>query len=92
MITEFLIGFFYDFVRFMIGPILAIVPPVPGWVNEGIGYANEGWSYLNDFSTWIPVSFAVDCFSAVIAAYLINLGMELTRMLISYFTFGGGAH
>jgi len=90
VIIEAIVTVFALFVRAVVALFLALTPPVPGFVSTAFGYAGQCFAVLDSFSTWLPVAFGFQVAAAVIATYLVAGAIQLIRMVISYFTAGGG--
>jgi len=91
MILDAILSAFVAVVDFLLGGIWAAIPVPPDWFVAAIADLDTVMDYVYLFDNWIPVNLALTCGAAVMGAYVFHITIQITRTVISYFTFGGGA-
>ena len=88
MITQFFIDRFADLLSF----ILSVLPSynMPSFLTTALNYWKNLIISANQFSNFLPLHTIGICLAAIFAAYSFSYIMILTRIVISYFTAGGG--
>ena len=90
MITDALIDFFGGFMGWVVSLIFSNLSAPPGWVTSALSGAGTAWTAVQSASTWVPVDTALTVAAAILATWFICGVITLVRMIISYFTLGGG--
>lgn len=91
MITELLLSFFKAMITGFMQLLLGWIPPPPTWAMQGVNAAAEVWSVARSFDHWLPITLAFAVMGGVFAAWLAMVLVGIVRVVVSYFTFGGGA-
>jgi hypothetical protein len=86
-----ILAVFKAVIRLLLAPLWLLIPAPPSWVTDHLDEAAQVWSIIGSFETWIPVSLTFTIATAVVATIIIGWAVGLVRVIVSYFTFGGGA-
>jgi hypothetical protein len=88
MITQFFIERFADLMSF----VLSVLPSytLPEFINNAIGFWNQLAISTNQFGNFLPLNTIGNCLIAIFTAYSFSYVVKITRIIISYFTAGGG--
>lgn len=89
MIVELLFTIFIALVRLAI----ALIPTgaAPAWFSDVGDAYGVVWSYGSGLSAWLPWSTLAQSLGAMLAAVGIAFGIRVVRVVISFFTGGGGS-
>jgi hypothetical protein len=88
MITQFFIERFADLMSF----VLSVLPSytLPSFITGAISFWNDLATKTNEFGNFLPLNTIGICLIAIFAAYSFSYIVKITRIIISYFTAGGG--
>jgi hypothetical protein len=82
---------FTAFLDLVLRPLVDMIPSPPPYMQQGFDALGVVWGYLGALDAWLPIGTAFVCLQFVFAVRLIALSVQLTRTILSYLTFGGGA-
>lgn len=63
----------------------------PGWLTGVAGDWNTLMGHFGGLGAWIPWSVMQTVVTALFAAVAVSLAIKLTRIVLSFFTAGGGS-
>lgn len=88
MITDAVLDYFFA----LIGSILDLLPQVtvPSWMSAG-GPISKVFTYAGQMGAWFPMSEAVTIVGALLGVWVVGFGIKVTRIILSFLTFGGGS-
>ena len=89
MIVEWFLGVITTLLEAMIGALPEF--DVPGWLTSAGGAVAEVLSSAGAMSYWLPFDVLVPVAVTVLAAYAVGLAIKLARIVLSFFTAGGGS-
>jgi len=72
--------------------MLAPLQLIPQSWLDGMHQLGPVFDAAGSMSAWIPITLAVSIGSVILVTWGISMGLQLVRMILSYLTFGGGAH
>jgi len=89
MVTEWFAAAMTDLWVWFVGSIPAPEPP-DFFAASAAGISQVG-GYLSYFDPWAPVWLIAPIVGLWAVTFLLGIGLKLARMLVSFFSFGGGA-
>lgn len=69
----------------------AVIPRPPNWFLTGLGTLEQLIAWLHTIDAWVPVNLTLGIAGAVCLTYVMAIGIQIVRTVVSYFTLGGGA-
>lgn len=90
MILDLIFDVIFALIELVVGGILALIPDVPAWFTDAFSSASTALSYVYQLNAWLPVSLILTVIAAVLAVYVVGIGIGAVRWILSYFLGGGG--
>lgn len=91
MILDAILTLLSTFLAVPINGLLDLLPPPPDWLVTASSIAGDAIDLVYEFDTYLPISFTLTAVSFVLAGYVFMMAAEITRMVLSFITLGGGA-
>lgn len=89
MIIEALLSFVFGLVGLVIGLFPSGNPPA--WLADGGGYLAQLVGYAAGLGAWIPFGLAGTVVTALLVCVGLGFVIFVVRMVVSFFTGGGGS-
>lgn len=82
-----------DLLTFMLVGILDSIPPssVPTWISTAGTYIPSVFSFASSMGVWFPWGVLGIVLASVFTVWGASFVVKLARIVISFFTFGGGS-
>lgn len=90
MILDAIFAIIFAVVETVIGALLALIPPVPGWFVNAMSSASSAFAFVYQMDAWLPVSLLLTVIGAVLTVYVAGIAIGAVRWIVSYFLGGGG--
>lgn len=91
MIFDAILTILSSFLSVPIGGLLDLLPEPPAWYFDAVSIFHDVIDLLYAFETYLPIDFAINVALYIIAIYLVTMLAEITRLVLSFVTLGGGA-
>jgi hypothetical protein len=89
VITEYLIGMWGSFIGWVGG--LIQLPQPPDFFNQLAGWAAQATTYVANTGVWVPWALVSGIIAVWAASLLAALTIKVVRIVLSFFTAGGGS-
>lgn len=89
MIVEWFLGVIASVVHAVVGWIPVV--PVPGWFTSATDGLSTVFAFASSMGAWFPLTIGTTVLSAVFASVVIGFGVKVVRIVLSFFTAGGGS-
>lgn len=89
MITQWLLGFVFDLINFIIGLLPSGTPPA--WVASASDYTGVLWDSAAGLGAWIPWGLGATVVGSWFSCLLVAIAVRIVRFVLSISTGGGGA-
>jgi hypothetical protein len=89
MVTDAVIGFFFNVINSVLGLLPTIT--VPDWLSSADGPIATVLGYAGSMGAWFPSTLVLTVVTAVLATWAIGFVIKLVRIVASFFTLGGGS-
>ena len=88
MVTDAIIGWFFNVVGFLLDLLPTVT--VPDWLSAS-GPMATVMTYAGSMGAWFPAQLVVTVLLGVLAAWGVAFAIKLARIVASFFTAGGGS-